>query len=70
MIMANLQSFENVAIFTNELAYPVKNDPFLEVSNIIHSDGLISGDRIRISTYKIVDDFVTEDKILVLVSIP
>ena len=67
--MANLQSFKNVAIFTNELAYPVKSDPFIEVSDIIHADGLISGDEIRISTYKIVDGFVTEDKQIVTVKV-
>ena len=69
MIMANLQSFKNVAIFTNELAYPVKSDPFIEVSDIIHTDGLISGDKIRISTYKTVDGFVIEDKILIKVEV-
>jgi hypothetical protein len=68
--MANLSSFKNVAIFTNELAYPIKSDPFLEVSNIIHTDGLISGDRIRISTYKLIKGSVTEDELLVLVSVP
>ena len=68
--MANLQSFKNVAIFTNELAYPVKSDPFIEVSDIIHADGLISGDKIRISTYKLIKGLVTEDKLLVLVSVP
>ena len=68
--MANLQSFKNVAIFTNELAYPVKSDPFIEVSDIIHADGLISGDQIRISTYKLIKGLVTEDKLLVLVSVP
>ena len=68
--MANLQNFKNVAIFTNELAYPVKSDPFIEVSDIIHADGLISGDRIRISTYKLIKGSVTEDKLLVLVSVP
>ena len=67
--MANLQSFKNVAIFTNELAYPVKSDPFIEVSDIIHTDGLISGDKIRISTYKTVDGFVIEDKILIKVEV-
>lgn len=70
MIMANLQNFKNVAIFTNELAYPIKSDPFLEVSNIIHADGLISGDKIRISTYKLIKGLITEDKLLVLVSVP
>lgn len=69
-IMANLSSFKNVAIFTNELAYPVKSDPFLEVSDIIHADGLISGDKIRISTYKLIKGLITEDKLLVLVSVP
>ena len=69
MIMANLQSFKNVAIFTNELAYPVKSDPFIEVSDIIHADGLISGDKIRISTYKIVNGFIVEDKLLILVKV-
>lgn len=67
--MANLQSFKNVAIFTNELAYPVKSDPFIEVSDIIHADGLISGDKIRISTYKIVNGFIVEDKLLILVKV-
>ena len=66
-IMTNLQSFKNVAIFTNELAYPIKSDPFLEVSDIIHSDGLISSDQIRISTYKLIKGLVIEDKLLVLV---
>lgn len=69
MIMANLSSFENVAIFTNELAYPVKNDPFVEVSDIIHSDGLISGDQIRISTYKMVNGLVVEDRLLILIKV-
>lgn len=70
MIMANLSSFKNVAIFTNELAYTVKSDPFIEVSDIIHADGLISGDKIRISTYKLIKGLITEDKLLVLVSVP
>ena len=68
--MVNLQSFKKVAIFTNELAYPVKSDPFIEVSDIIHTDGLINGDKIRISTYKLIKGLVTEDKLLVLVSVP
>ena len=68
--MANLSSFKNVAIFTSELAYPVKSDPFLEVSDIIHTDGLISGDKIRISTYKLIKGLITEDKLLVLVLVP
>ena len=67
--MVNLRSFKNVAIFTNELAYPVKSDPFLEVSDIIHTDGLISGDQIRISTYKQIKGSVIEDRQLVLVSV-
>jgi len=70
MIMANLSSYKNVAIFTNELAYPIKSDPFLEVSDIIHADGLISGDQIRISTYKLIKGSVTEDELLILISVP
>ena len=69
MIMVNLSSFKNVAIFTNELAYPVKSDPFIEVSDIIHADGLISGDKIKISTYKLKQGLIVEDKLLILVSV-
>ena len=69
MIMVNLQSFKNVAIFTNELAYPVKSDPFLEVSDIIHADGLISGDQIRISTYTKHKNEIKEKQKLILITV-
>lgn len=69
MIMANLSSFKNVAIFTNELAYPIKSDPFLDVSNIIHTDGLISGDEIRISTYTKHKNEIKEKQKLILITV-
>ena len=67
--MANLQNFKNVAIFTNELAYPVKSDPFIEVSDIIHADGLISGDEIRISTYTKHKNEIKEKQKLILITV-
>jgi hypothetical protein len=67
--MANLQSFKNVAIFTNELAYPIKSDPFLEVSDIIHTDGLKSGDQIRISTYTKHKNEIKEKQKLILITV-
>lgn len=68
-MVQNLSSFKNVGIFTSQLAVPVKGDPFNEVSNIIHTDGLISGDEIRISTYKKSNGSIKEDRLLVKVII-
>ena len=68
-MVQNLSSFKNVGIFTSQLAYPVKSDPFNEVSNIIQTDGLISGDEIRISTYKKSNGSIKEDRLLVKVTI-
>lgn len=68
--MANLSSYKNVGIFTSQLAYPVKSDPFNEVSEIINADGLISGDEIRISTFVLHDGLIEEGKVLIMVTIP
>ena len=68
--MANLTSFKNIGIFTNQLAYPCKSDPFKDISDIIFTDGLISGDSIRISTFKMTKDGIKEDKLLILVTVP
>ena len=69
-MVQNLSSFKNVGIFTSQLAVPVKGDPFNEVSNIIHTDGLISGDEIRISTFVRTPTGIKENRILVMVTVP
>lgn len=68
--MANLSSYKNVGIFTSQLAYPVKSDPFNEVSEIVNTDGLISGDEIRISTFVLRNGSIEEGNVLVLVTVP
>ena len=68
-MVQNFSNIKNVGIFTSQLAYPVKGDPFCEVSDIIQSDGLISGDEIRISTYKKSNGSIKEDRLLVKITI-
>jgi hypothetical protein len=66
----NLTIYKKLAVFTEELACPIKGDPLCELSNIIHTNGLISGDTYRIATYKIIKGEVKEDKLLLVVTIP
>ena len=66
----SLTSYKKLAVFTEELACPIKGDPLCEVSNIIHTNGLISGDTYRIATYKIVKGEVKEDDLLLVITIP
>ena len=67
--MARLSSYKNVGVFTEQLSIPCKGDPFTEVSNIIESDGLISGDIIRISTYELQDGEIIEGVPLAVITI-
>ena len=66
--MNNLTSFGPLAIFSDELASPCVCDPFIEVSDLIRTDGLQPG-TMRISTYKEVDGDIIEDKPLIKIEV-
>lgn len=62
-----LSDYKSIGIFTSQLAYPCKGDPFNEVSEIIEKDGLASGEEIRISAYTKRNGLIHEEKILIRV---